>query len=124
VVKLLVVDDSQDAIDVADLILTDQGFDFDFAMEADAGIELAKKSEYDLIILDYMLPGKSGYDVLKEIREGGVSAPVIMASAYDKSDIDITGKPYQPDDYLTKPFGPDDFIARIHAHIHAKRHKM
>lgn len=92
--------------------------DFEVTIESD-GIEGEKKAltgEYDLLILDVMLPGKDGYEICREFRQKFL-APVIMVSA-KKDDIDkIHGLGLGADDYMTKPFSPSELVARVKAHL-------
>src|SRR5688572_30915007 len=79
------------------------------------GLRSAQRESYDLIILDVMLPGLSGFDVLKQLRESGSSTPVLMLTARG-DDVDrIVGLDLGADDYLPKPFNPRELLARIKA---------
>lgn len=92
--------------------------DFEVVIENDGkkGLELALHEDYDLFILDLMLPGTDGFEICKEIRKAK-NTPIIMVSA-KKDDIDkIRGLGLGADDYMTKPFSPSELVARVKAHL-------
>ena len=92
--------------------------DFEVTIEVDGtkGLNLALSGDYDLIILDLMLPGTDGFEICKEVREK-LDIPIIMVSA-KKEDIDkIRGLGLGADDYMTKPFSPSELVARVKAHL-------
>ncbi len=92
--------------------------DFEVVIENDGrkGLELALNEDYDLFILDLMLPGTDGFEICKEIRKAK-NTPIIMVSA-KKDDIDkIRGLGLGADDYMTKPFSPSELVARVKAHL-------
>lgn len=92
------------------------GFQVEIEDRGDTGLTRALKEEFDLIILDLMLPGVDGFEICKQIREGK-NIPVIMVSA-KKDDIDkIRGLGLGADDYMTKPFSPSELVARVKAHM-------
>lgn len=92
--------------------------DFEVTIEADgtAGLDKALTGEYDIIVLDLMLPGADGFEICKEVRTK-LDIPIIMVSA-KKEDIDkIRGLGLGADDYITKPFSPSELVARVKAHL-------
>ncbi|HEX3022425.1 MAG TPA: response regulator transcription factor, partial [Lachnospiraceae bacterium] len=92
------------------------GFDVDIESTGDKGVERALSENYDLIILDLMLPNVDGFEICKRVREEK-NIPVIMVSA-KKDDIDkIRGLGLGADDYMTKPFSPSELVARVKAHL-------
>ena len=92
------------------------GFDVTLASDGKEGLDIALKEDFDIIILDIMLPGMDGFDICKEIRKEK-DIPIIMVSA-KKEDIDkIRGLGIGADDYMTKPFSPSELVARVKAHL-------
>ena len=92
------------------------GFKVEIEERGDTGLTRAMKEEFDLIILDLMLPGVDGFEICRQIREDK-NIPVIMVSA-KKDDIDkIRGLGLGADDYMTKPFSPSELVARVKAHM-------
>ncbi|HEV8657160.1 MAG TPA: response regulator transcription factor [Thermoanaerobaculia bacterium] len=113
--KMLVVED-----DAAMSVALRDGFEFekyavDMAADGEEGMRLAARSRYDVIILDVMLPKKSGLDVCKELREKGNTTPVIMLTARGQEIDKIVGLKLGADDYVTKPFSFIELLARVEA---------
>lgn len=113
--KLLVIED-----DEAMTVALRDGFDFekyavDTASDGEEGLRLALRNQYDLIILDVMLPKKSGLDACKELRERGNKTPVIMLTARGQEIDKIVGLKLGADDYVTKPFSFIELLARVEA---------
>ncbi len=109
---LLVEDDSR----VASFIrrgLREEHYTVDVAPDGEQALFLAQTGEYDLIILDLMLPKRSGLDVLKSLRSDGLTVPILILTAKDKLKDKVTGLNAGADDYLTKPFGFEELLARI-----------
>ena len=92
-------------------------FDYDQAYDGEEGILFAKQDIYDAIILDLMMPVKSGYDVLLELRKENIFTPVLILTAKDGIDDKLKGFKYGADDYLIKPFNREELIARLEAII-------
>ncbi len=112
--RILVIDDDTELCELLCDYLTPEGFEIETVNEAHAGVEKALAVEYGLVVLDVMLPGMSGFDVLRHIREKS-KVPVIMLTARG-DDIDrIVGLEMGADDYLPKPFNPRELVARIRA---------
>lgn len=109
----------EDEISIAELerdYLELSGFEVEIETSGTSGLERALKEDFNLIILDLMLPGIDGFDICKKIREHK-NTPIIMVSA-KKDDIDkIRGLGLGADDYMTKPFSPSELVARVKAHI-------
>ena len=98
------------------IILELSGFEVKICNTGDEGLQTALREEFDLIVLDLMLPGLDGFEVCKKIREEK-NIPIIMVSA-KKEDIDkIRGLGMGADDYMTKPFSPSELVARVKAHL-------
>ncbi|MBI3317802.1 MAG: response regulator transcription factor [Candidatus Omnitrophica bacterium] len=111
---LLVEDDSA----VASFIrrgLREEHYTVDVAPDGEEGLVAGQTKEYDLIILDLLLPKRSGLDLLKTLREGRVTTPILLLTAKDRPEDKVTGLNAGADDYLTKPFRFDELLARIRA---------
>lgn len=114
--KILIIEDEIEIADLEKDYLELSGFEVAIANDGNKGLAMALTEEYDLIILDLMLPGMDGFDVCKMIREKK-NIPIIMVSA-KKDDIDkIRGLGLGADDYMTKPFSPSELVARVKAHM-------
>lgn len=113
--KILLVEDEEGLI----LTLTDrlrsEGFDVVAAKDGEAGYAAAISDCFDLILLDVMLPKKNGYDVCRDLRQQGVSTPVLMLTAKGETIDKVLGLKLGADDYLTKPFEVMELLARIEA---------
>jgi DNA-binding response OmpR family regulator len=114
-VKILLVEDDRKAARVLRKGLEEEGFAVDVAATGDEGEYQAEVNDYDLIVLDWMLPGKAGIDVCRDLRGRRVSTPILMLTAKDALDDRITGLNTGADDYLTKPFAFAELLARIRA---------
>ncbi|MBE9064851.1 response regulator transcription factor [cf. Phormidesmis sp. LEGE 11477] len=95
--------------------LKEQGFVVDYCDHGDAAYEKATQNEYDVILLDIMMPGKDGLFILKNLRQIGRNTPVILLTARDELDDRLQGLNLGADDYIAKPFFVEELIARIHA---------
>ena len=114
--KILIIEDEEAIADLEKDYLELSGFKVEIEDRGDTGLTRALKEEFDLIILDLMLPGVDGFEICRQIREEK-NIPVIMVSA-KKDDIDkIRGLGLGADDYMTKPFSPSELVARVKAHM-------
>ncbi len=114
--KILIVEDEEAIADLEKDYLELSDFEVTIENNGDQGLETALSGDYDLVILDLMLPGIDGFEVCKKIREEK-NIPIIMVSA-KKDDIDkIRGLGLGADDYMTKPFSPSELVARVKAHM-------
>ena len=114
--KILIVEDEEAIADLEKDYLELSDFEVTIENTGDAGLQAALENEYDLVILDLMLPGMDGFEVCKHIREKK-DVPILMVSA-KKDDIDkIRGLGLGADDYITKPFSPSELVARVKAHM-------
>ena len=114
--KILIVEDEEAIADLEKDYLELSGFKVEVANDGKSGLSKALKENYDLFILDLMLPGVDGFDICRQIREEK-NTPIIMVSA-KKDDIDkIRGLGLGADDYMTKPFSPSELVARVKAHL-------
>lgn len=119
--RILLVEDDRKAARVLKKGLEEEGFVVDAALSGDEGEYLASINDYDLIVLDWLLPGKEGIQVCRELRARGLSAPILMLTAKDAVSDRITGLNTGADDYLTKPFAFAELIARIRALLRRTR---
>ncbi len=115
--RILLIEDESTMSSAIELLLTQEGFNIYATDLGEEGFDLAKRFDYDLIILDLGLPDVSGYEVLKRLRLAKISTPTLILSGYNKIDDKIKGLTSGADDYLTKPFNRDELVARIHAII-------
>lgn len=114
--KILIVEDEETIADLEKDYLELSGFEVEVANDGETGLKKALQGEYNLYILDLMLPGVDGFEICKKIREEK-NTPIIMVSA-KKDDIDkIRGLGLGADDYMTKPFSPSELVARVKAHL-------
>lgn len=114
--KILIVEDEVSIAELEKDYLELSGFEVDMEHSGDTGLERALKNDYNLIILDLMLPEIDGFEICRRIREQK-NIPVLMVSA-KKEDIDkIRGLGMGADDYITKPFSPSELVARVKAHL-------
>lgn len=113
-IKLLVVEDEVTLADNIKEILTDIG-EITLAYDGEEGLFEAESGVYDLILLDLMLSGKNGYEVLAALREQNIQTPVLILTAKDGLEDKVTGFQKGADDYLTKPFYREELILRVKA---------
>ena len=114
--RILIIEDEREIADLEKDYLELSEFQVDIADTGDGGLEKALCEDYDLIVLDLMLPGMDGFEVCRKIREEK-NIPILMVSA-KKDDIDkIRGLGLGADDYMTKPFSPSELVARVKAHL-------
>lgn len=114
--KVLIVEDEEAIAEIERDYLELSGFDVTIRADGDSGLETALAEDFDIIILDIMLPGTDGYEICKQVRNVK-NIPIIMVSA-KKEDIDkIRGLGTGADDYMTKPFSPSELVARVKAHL-------
>lgn len=114
--KVLIIEDEIAIADLEKDYLELSGFEVTIENAGDTGLDKALNGDFDLIVLDLMLPGVDGFEVCKRIREKK-DMPIIMVSA-KKEDIDkIRGLGLGADDYMTKPFSPSELVARVKAHL-------
>src|SRR5215469_10710385 len=111
---LLIEDDSATAASI-DMMLKTEGFVVDVTDLGEDGLEIGKLYDYDIIVLDLMLPDIDGYEVLRRFRAGRIDTPILILSGLTELDNKIKGLGFGADDYLTKPFDKRELIARIQA---------
>lgn len=114
--KILIVEDDENIISILKYILDKEGFSLSFATDGEKGLSLSLKEDFDIILLDVMLPFMNGFDILKGLREKKTT-PVIMLTAMDDEDSKVRGFELGANDYVSKPFSNRELIARINANI-------
>ncbi len=112
--KVLIIDDDEELCDLVTEYLTVEGFAIEAVHDGEGGLEKAMSGDYDLAILDVMLPKMNGFDVLRNLREKS-SLPVLMLTARGDDVERIVGLEIGADDYLPKPFNPRELVARLRA---------
>ncbi len=114
--KILIVEDELAIAELEKDYLEIDQYEVELAADGNTGLEKAMNGDFDLIILDLMLPGMDGFEICKKIREEK-NIPIIIVSA-KKDDIDkVRGLGLGADDYMTKPFSPSELVARVKAHL-------
>ena len=113
--RVLLVEDDSSTAKAIELMLKSENYIIDATDLGEDGIDLGKIYEYDIIILDLMLPDMDGYEVLKALRDAKIETPVLILSGLSELDNKIKGLGFGADDYLTKPFDKRELIARIQA---------
>ncbi len=114
--KILVVEDEKNIAELERDYLEANGYEVEIAFDGKRGLDRAMESDFDLIVLDVMLPEVDGFEICRQIRKNK-ECPVLMVSA-KKDEIDkIRGLGLGADDYITKPFSPSELVARVSAHI-------
>lgn len=114
--KILIIEDEMHIAELERDYLEVNGYSADIATTGEEGLQVAKENNYDLIILDLMLPGVDGFDICRQLRDR-LDVPILMVTAR-KEDIDkIRGFDRGADDYIQKPFNPSELVARVKAHL-------
>ena len=114
--RILIIEDETSIADLERDYLELSGFEVEIENDGEEGLKRALGEDFNLLILDLMLPGVSGFDICRQVREEK-NVPIIMVSA-KKDDIDkIRGLGLGADDYMTKPFSPSELVARVKAHL-------
>lgn len=114
--KVLIVEDDANILQLEKDYLEANGFETEAASDGEKGLALALNKDFDLILLDVMLPGINGFEICRKIR-GEKNTPVIFVSAKREEIDKINGLGYGADDYIIKPFSPGELVARVKAHI-------
>ncbi len=119
-VHILLIEDDPRIREIVERGLGSRGFVVTSAEDGETGLELARKLEVDVVLLDLMLPGRSGLEVLEDIRMDKPRLPVVALTALDDTRSKVEGLDAGADDYLTKPFSLDELAARVRARVRAK----
>jgi two-component system, OmpR family, response regulator len=114
-VRVLIVEDEPRMADLVQRGLVGEGLAADVAANGEDALVMASASEYDAVVLDIMLPGMTGFEVCRLLRESGVWTPVLMLTARDSVEDRVAGLDTGADDYLVKPFSFAEFLARLRA---------
>ena len=118
--RLLIIDDDHGLVNLLKRFLEAEGFEVDAAFDHPSGLKAARSGEHELVILDVMLPGGSGFELLKSLRQES-STPVLLLTARGEAVDRILGLEIGADDYLAKPFDPRELVARIRAVLRRTR---
>ena len=113
--QILLVDDEVELADPLSRVLKREGYEVDVAYDGQSGSELAMQGVYDLLILDWMLPKRSGLEICQQLRSQGQTTPVLFLTAKDTLDDRVMGLDAGADDYLVKPFELRELLARVRA---------
>ena len=113
--RILIVEDDKKVASFLQKGLREEGYTVDVSHDGSDGLLKARVHEYDLLVLDVMLPGKTGLEVVRELRASESAVPVLMLTARDDRRDVVMGLDAGADDYLTKPFGLDELLARVRA---------
>ncbi len=116
--RVLLVEDDAATKRSVEMMLASLGYDYDSVDLGEDGVDLAKKTPYDLILLDIMLPGMDGYDVLQQLQDAGVETPVLLQSGLVDRDMAVQGLSLGVDDYLIKPYSKVELAVRIESALH------
>lgn len=113
--KILVVDDSLTERELIRKSLTAEGFDITTAENGEEGLVKVKETEFDLVVLDVVMPGKNGFQVCREIKRDDFTSdiPVILCTSKGQDSDKFWGKKQGADDYLVKPFNVDDLVSAV-----------
>ena len=114
--KILIVEDEEAIADLEKDYLELSGFEVEIAGDGTVGLKKALEEDFQLVILDLMLPGIDGFEICRQIRENK-NIPIIMVSAKKDDSDKIRGLGLGADDYMTKPFSPSELVARVKAHL-------
>jgi two-component system alkaline phosphatase synthesis response regulator PhoP len=113
--KILVIEDEPTLARLLSYNLSQEGYDTKVIDHGGDGLQEALRQAYDLLILDIMLPGMSGFEILSKLRQKGNQTPVIILTARNAEEEVVQGLKYGADDYITKPFGVAELLARVSA---------
>ncbi|MCK4787669.1 MAG: response regulator transcription factor [Desulfobacteraceae bacterium] len=113
--KILIIEDEESILLALEDNLSLEGYEVSSATDGEQGFSMAKEHSYDLIILDIMLPKMNGFDICRELRQAGITTPILMLTAKSQEVDKVLGLELGADDYVTKPFSPREFLARVKA---------
>ena len=113
--RILVAEDDKKVASFLEKGLREEGYSVDVAHDGSEGAVMAMVHDYDLLVLDIMMPGKTGLEIVRDLRSKESTVPILLLTARDSRDDIVRGLDVGADDYLTKPFGFDELLARIRA---------
>ena len=119
--RILIAEDEARIASFLEKGLRANGFSTDVAVEGEEALRLARSGKFDLLILDLGLPGKDGFDVLRELRQEGRQLPVVILTARDSVGDTVAGLEGGADDYITKPFRFEELLARVRVRLRGER---
>jgi len=111
--RILIVEDEEALASRIQKILQAERYKAEIVLDGDEGLEQALSEPYDLIILDVMLPGTNGFEILEQLRDEGILTPVLLLTAKTRVEDKVSGLDLGADDYLTKPFAVPELLARV-----------
>jgi two-component system alkaline phosphatase synthesis response regulator PhoP len=115
--RILLIEDEPGLVLTVTDLLVGEGYEVASEQDGDAGLRTALEGSFDALVLDVMLPRKSGFDVCRELRQKGIDTPILMLTARGQVIDRVVGLKLGADDYLTKPFAPAELLARLEALI-------
>jgi len=118
--KILIIEDDKKIVNFLKKGLQEEGYIVDFSLDGEDGLYLASTSDYNLILLDIMLPFKNGVEICKILRKSNINTPIIMLTAKDSIEDKIKGLDIGANDYLAKPFSFSELLARIRVQLRSK----
>jgi len=113
--KILIIEDEESILMALEDNLRLEGYEVSSAIDGQLGLSMAKEQGYDLIILDIMLPKIDGFEVCKQLRQEGITTPILMLTAKGQEIDKVLGLELGADDYVTKPYSPRELLARVKA---------
>lgn len=113
--RILLIEDEPGLVMTVSDLLTNEGYEVDTALDGEAGLLKATTAEFDLIILDVMMPKRNGFDVCRDLRQRGYDTAILMLTAKTQVHDRVVGLKLGADDYLNKPFDPSELLARVEA---------
>ncbi len=113
--RILVIEDEKKTAAFLAKGLREAEFDVDLAQDGETGLEMARATKFDLLIVDVMLPNKDGWEVVAELRRDGLRTPILFLTARDSVRDRVKGLELGADDYLVKPFAFSELLARVHS---------
>lgn len=119
--RILIIEDEKEIADGISRILEKARFQVDCVYDGTDGLDFILSEIYDLVLLDVMLPGISGFEIVKRVRSKGINTPIIMLTAKSQVEDKISGLDKGADDYITKPFDAGELLARINARLRSQK---
>ncbi|HKI78223.1 MAG TPA: response regulator transcription factor [Ignavibacteriaceae bacterium] len=113
--NVLIIEDDKEISDLLELHLKDLNCEIQKCYDGSFGLKTAKTEQFNLIVLDIMLPGIDGFEICKELRKAEINTPILMLTSKSEETDKVLGLEFGADDYLTKPFSIREFIARVKA---------